>query len=61
VLDTEEKITVTDWFLDAGRQIEHIEAGEARLAATEVLGLVGALAGYAPGDAPDEVLGMYWG
>jgi Ca2+-binding RTX toxin-like protein len=57
---TDDRITITDWFLNESRQIERIEAGGASLAAAQVLELVGVLADYAPGDAPDEVLGQYW-
>jgi hypothetical protein len=60
VLGTNDKITVTDWFLNTNRQIEHIEAGGASLEAAQVAGLVEALAGYAPGVAPNELLGQYW-
>lgn len=60
VLGTDDRITVTDWFLNANRQIEHLEAGGATLAAAQVAGLAGALAEY-PGVAPpDEVFGQYW-
>jgi Ca2+-binding RTX toxin-like protein len=57
---TDDQITVTDWFLNESRQIEHIQAGGYVLEAAQVAELAEALAGHAPGFAPDELLGQYW-
>jgi Ca2+-binding RTX toxin-like protein len=45
VLGTDDKLTITDWFLGASRQIEHIQAGDYLLEASAMQGLVEALAG----------------
>jgi hypothetical protein len=67
--DTGDKVTVTDWFLGASRQTEHIQAGGHELEAAEVQGLVDALAGYVPqpidsdivvGSSLDDILAGYW-
>jgi Ca2+-binding RTX toxin-like protein len=67
VQGTDDKITVTDWFLAPSRQIEHIQAGGYVLDAAEVAKLVEALAGYAP--SPDlatvggsfmDIADSYW-
>jgi Ca2+-binding RTX toxin-like protein len=60
VQGTGDQITVTDWFLNESRQIEHIEAGGASLEAAQVAGLTEALADYTPGIAPNGVLEQYW-
>jgi hypothetical protein len=60
VLGTGDTITVTDWFLNPKRQIEHIEADGASLEASQVAGLVEALADYAGLAPPDDALGQYW-
>jgi hypothetical protein len=46
--------------LNESRQIEHIEADGASLEASQVAGLVEALADYAGIAPPDDVLGQYW-
>ncbi|MDR0702966.1 MAG: hypothetical protein LBF61_11335, partial [Azoarcus sp.] len=70
VLGANDKITVTDWFLGASRQIEHIQAGEYTLDGAEVAALVEALADFdaTPVDegdgvllpSPDDILAAYW-
>jgi hypothetical protein len=60
-------VTVTDWFLNDSRQIEHIQADGATLEADAVRGLVDALANYAsppadsaPGVSLVNLIGSYW-
>ncbi|MDR2091790.1 MAG: hypothetical protein LBP58_00480 [Azoarcus sp.] len=70
VQGTDDKVTVTDWFLNESRQIEHIQAGDYELDGAEVLNLIGALADYVPpplepetgGNAVPfvELIGNYW-
>ncbi|MDR1661327.1 MAG: hypothetical protein LBR95_02710, partial [Azoarcus sp.] len=68
ILDTDDKVTITDWFAAPSRQIEHIQAGGLELAAADVQALVDALAAYVPQpidldiDVPslDDLLGNYW-
>ncbi|MDR2093012.1 MAG: hypothetical protein LBP58_06835, partial [Azoarcus sp.] len=70
VYGTDDKITVTDWFLSGSRQIEHIQAGDYVLDGAEVAALAEALADFGPtmvgeGDYlllrwPDEIFDQYW-
>jgi hypothetical protein len=70
VAGTDDTVTVTDWFVAASRQIEHIEAdgyvldGAEMVAlidahvldGTEVVALIDALAGYTPPPEGDDSL-----
>ncbi|MDR0702739.1 MAG: hypothetical protein LBF61_10130 [Azoarcus sp.] len=67
VRGADDKVTITDWFLGASRQIEHIEAGGYVLDGVEVAALVEALANFAPSVSDGDagclllgVLGQYW-
>jgi Ca2+-binding RTX toxin-like protein len=61
VQGTGDRVTVTDWFLNESRQIEHIQAGEHELDGTDVAALVDALADYADSGVPlEDILATYW-